>query len=65
MKKIDRGFILVAAILAFVGFRFVTQAGQPLPIIQNDGYAVVGGVMIFSSGMLVSRAIWEKRNGKA
>lgn len=49
-------FILVAIVLAYVGFRFVTQADQGF-VPQNDGYAVTGGIMIFSSGMLVGTAL--------
>jgi hypothetical protein len=32
--------------------------------IQNDGYAVVGGIMIFAAGMSVGRLVNERRNGK-
>ncbi len=64
MNKFNRGFIVVAVIVALVGLRFVTQAGQGISVIQNDGYAVVGGFMLFSSGMLIGRVIWEKRNDK-
>jgi Mg2+ and Co2+ transporter CorA len=46
-------------ILGFFGFRFVTQAGQSFPI-QNDGYAMVGGIVILISGLILGY-IYGKR----
>ena len=43
---------LLNLFLAYFGFRFVTQAGQGMAAVQNDGYAVTGGAMILVAGML-------------
>lgn len=45
---------------AYFGFRFVTQAGQGGVVVQNDGYAMVGGTMIFVAGILLGY-IYGKR----
>jgi hypothetical protein len=39
-------------VLGYFGFRFVTQAGQGF-VIQNDGYAVTGGIIILVCGLLL------------
>lgn len=44
---------LLSAVILIVGFRLVTQAGQPWPLVQNDGYAVSGGLVILLSGMII------------
>ena len=44
---------LLSAVILVIGFRLVTQAGQPWPLIQNDGYAVSGGLVILLSGMII------------
>lgn len=56
MKKITNyrsDLVLVAAlIVAVIGFRLVTQAGQQGVIMQNDGYAVSGGIVLIIAGVL-------------
>lgn len=44
---------LLIVLIEIIGFRLVTQAGQPWPLIQNDGYAVSGGLVIFIGGTLL------------
>lgn len=53
MKSPIRSALLLVSIVAvYIGFRFVTQAGQGLNAIQNDGYAGVGGVLILLGGLV-------------
>lgn len=44
---------LIAVVIIIVGFRLVTQAGQPWPLMQNDGYAVSGGLAILLGGIII------------
>lgn len=44
---------LAAIVVIFIGFRFVTQAGQGLGVVQNDGYAGSGGLMILGGGIIL------------
>lgn len=44
---------ITALILGYYGFRFVTQAGQGLGVVQNDGYGGTGGLMILAAGFLL------------
>ncbi len=50
-------FYRLAAVTAlavlYLGFRLVTQAGQGLDAVQNDGYAGTGGVLILLSGITI------------
>lgn len=48
-----KSLLAVAVILLYYGFRFVTQAGQGLNAVQNDGYGGTGGVMLLVSGCIV------------
>lgn len=43
---------ILALIIVYVGFRWVTQAGQGFAA-QNDGYAVSGGLFILLGGMVI------------
>jgi len=43
---------VVALVLVYVGFRWVTQAGQGLDAVQNDGYGGTGGLFILVGGVL-------------
>lgn len=55
-KEISKAYrwvmIIAMLILGYIGFSYVTQAGQGLNVIQNDGYAGAGGVLIFVSGVI-------------
>jgi predicted tellurium resistance membrane protein TerC len=42
---------LIFIAIIFIGFRLVTQSGEPEVFIQNDGYAMSGGVLILAGGM--------------
>jgi hypothetical protein len=54
MKKYLRTIATILAIVTiYIGFRFVTQAGQGLGVIQNDGYAGTGGVLILLGGIAI------------
>ncbi len=65
MNKTARWLILFAAIVnLYFGFRFVTQYGQGLNVVQNDGYGATGGIMILVSGIVVGLLTEWKRNGK-
>lgn len=44
---------VVTIIIIYIGFRLVTQAGQGLDIVQNDGYAGTGGFVILVGGFLL------------
>lgn len=57
-KTIGTLLWVISAVLLFLGFRFVTQAGQA-SVIQNDGYAVTGGVLIVLGGFLLG-VIWSR-----
>lgn len=58
MKKVHpvAWYIVTFGLLGIIynGFRLVTQAGQAALIIQNDGYAVTGGVMILLGSVLLT-----------
>lgn len=52
--KVLRSIAVLLIILALIeGFRLVTQAGLPgaAGTVQNDGYAAVGGIVIFVAGV--------------
>lgn len=51
-RKLTPFLAVVSSMVIFVGFRFVTQAGQQ-NMMQNDGYAVIGGLMILAGGILI------------
>lgn len=55
--------------LMFLGFKFVTHGVGPMGIMQDDGYAVVGGLLILASGItigyLVSAKEWWSKNEKS
>ena len=67
MKKFTayrNDLILVAAIvIVVIGFRLVTQADQGGLVLQNDGYAVSGGLLIVIAGALFGYWLsnWGKR----
>jgi hypothetical protein len=42
---------LLSVIVIVVGFRFITQAGQGVGVVQNDGYAGSGGALILLGGV--------------
>lgn len=63
-KRTRNILALCGLILAYVGFRFVTQAGQSGVVIQNDGYAVTGGILIFAGGMLTEAALFFSKGKK-
>jgi hypothetical protein len=44
---------IVAGVMIYFGFRFVTQAGQGLGVVQNDGYGGSGGVLILIGGLII------------
>lgn len=46
---------------AYFGFRLVTQAGQSGVVVQNDGYAMVGGTMILVAGILLGYIYGKRR----
>lgn len=59
-KNVRTLLFATAAVLGFIGFRFVTQAGQGLDAIQNDGYGGSGGAMILLSGIIIGLLIERK-----
>lgn len=42
-----------AFLLAMFGFRFVTQMGQGVGVVQNDGYGATGGIMLLVAGLIL------------
>jgi hypothetical protein len=64
MKKLFQNplICLVAIVLIVTGFKWVTQAGQGLQAIQNDGYAGSGGTLILVGGILFG--LWLSSKGK-
>jgi hypothetical protein len=58
MEKINpKRAIIVAAVLTYFGFYTVTQAGQPMPVFQNDGDAMLGGIALLLAGVLFGAAL--------
>lgn len=57
---------LAALIVVYLGFRMVTQMGQAGFVIQNDGYAVTGGLLILVGGVIFGMHIapQSKKRGK-
>lgn len=65
MNKYIRLILWIAAsLIGYIGFRFVTQAGQGLGVVQNDGYGAIGGIMLLLSGILFGLLYERKNNGK-
>lgn len=66
MKKFDKAFLIIFVVIAIFGFINVTQAGQD-NVLQNDGFAVSGGLLILSAGIGIGRIIESNMNkrGKA
>jgi hypothetical protein len=61
-KKLFKSCLTLASLVAIViGFRFVTQAGQGLGVIQNDGYGASGGVLILLGGIAIGYLAKTKR----
>lgn len=56
--------IIIAAIVIYFGFRFVTQAGMAFMMPQNDGYAMIGGLMILAGGVLTGMWVSNTRKAK-
>ena len=53
MSSRNASFIqLLAAVVAFIGFRLACQVGQEGVVIQSDGYAVSGGLLILLGGLI-------------
>lgn len=53
-NKNFRRLLLIGALVAgYIGLRFVTQAGQGLDAVQNDGYGGTGGIMLIVSGFVL------------
>lgn len=44
-------------LLIYIGFSYVTQRGQEVPVIQNDGYAVTGGIILVAAGYLLAKSM--------
>ncbi|MDQ3158642.1 MAG: hypothetical protein M3P98_00705 [bacterium] len=63
-KKVKIVLLISALVLGYYGVRFVTQAGQGLDAIQNDGYAGTGAVMLLASGFIVGWITEKKTGGK-
>lgn len=64
MNKASRNFaFIIAVVLVYIGFRFVTQAGQMGGLMQNDGYAGTGGIMILAGGVMLGLLIDIKGRG--
>jgi hypothetical protein len=53
--------VIVAVTMIYYGFKLATQAGQPWPVFQNDGYAGSGGVMILIGGILLGWLIGKQK----
>lgn len=61
-KTVARNTIaFVAGVAVYYGFRFVTQAGQGLDVIQNDGYGGSGGVLILVGGFILGYLVQKKK----
>ena len=45
--------ILGAFVGIIYGFVLVTQAGQGVGVVQNDGYAATGGTLLLLSGLVL------------
>lgn len=58
--RFTRTIAFFSLVVIYYGFRFVTQAGQGLDAIQNDGYAGVGGVMILAGGVMIGMLMTRK-----
>lgn len=56
--------VIACAGIALIGFRFATQAGQGLGVVQNDGYAMSGGFLILLSGMIGGWLLKSELEGK-
>lgn len=61
-KNIRLALLVIALVVGYYGFRFVTQAGQGLDAIQNDGYGGTGGFMILVSGFIIGVLVERKKN---
>ena len=48
---------LTIIVLLYIGFSYVTQRGQEVPVIQNDGYAVSGGIILVFAGYLLAMSV--------
>lgn len=56
-NKVSGLALLVAIIVIVIGFRLASQAGQRGVVVQNDGYAGSGGVLILIGGIIAGIAI--------
>jgi len=64
MKKLPQTLMMIAVLAVVIeGFRLVTQSGlQGFDgTIQNDGYAVTGGIMILLGGAAVGYIVARAR----
>ena len=60
-KKNHTALIVLAFILSVYGFRWVTQAGQGINVVQNDGYGATGGVFILAAGLIFGWALAKRQ----
>jgi len=63
-RKIQKLIWILNIIFAYYGLRFVTQAGQGLGVVQNDGYGATGGFMLLGSGIIFGWLLTTQGNSK-
>lgn len=60
-KNTYKALTVVSFILGVYGFRWVTQAGQGINVVQNDGYGATGGVFILAAGLILGWALAKRQ----
>lgn len=57
-------FICYYAVVGFLvirGFQNVAQSGQGISVVQNDGYTVIGGILLLIAGILIGYDLGRRK----
>jgi uncharacterized membrane protein len=63
-KNARYALLFIALVACYFGFTFVTQAGQGLNAVQNDGYGGTGGLLLLTSGFIFGLLVERNKSGK-
>lgn len=64
VKNKTYALFIIGFMLTFYGFKLVAQSISSAPLIQDDGYTVTGGFMLFGSGLVFGHLLTERMNSK-
>ena len=54
-------YYAVVGFLVIRGFQNVAQSGQGVSVVQNDGYTVIGGILLLIAGILIGYDLGRRK----